>query len=118
MKKPGLLLILILPLVISGCGNSDPQPGSAPPGSGAADDTSRLCSTIENTGLAKQCIVNSRDSTVHVMIDSNDDQAGRNVCADVSNKISQLTARFSGKWMLQVFSPYRSDKPLAACPLY
>jgi len=118
MTKTALLLaIFILPLTIGGCGNSDSQQGAAPLNNAAADDTSRLCSSIEATGLAKQCTVNSRDHTVHVTIDSFDDEAARNVCADIANRMAQLTARFSGLWTLQVFSPYRSDKPMAACTL-
>jgi len=119
MTKTALLLVIFtLPLMISGCGNSDSQQGSVPLKSAAADDTSQLCSSIEGTGLAKQCAVNNRDNTVHVTIDSFDDEAARNVCADVANKMAQLTARFSDRWMLQVFSPYRSDKPMATCPLH
>jgi hypothetical protein len=113
MKKTALLLVIFaLSLSISGCGKSVPLSGAT------ADDTSRLCSSIVGTGLTKQCAVQTGDSTVHITIDSLDDEAGRDVCADVANRMMQLTAHFSGKWMLQVFSPYRSDKPLATCPLY
>lgn len=119
MTKTALLLaIFTLPLTIGGCGNSDSQQGAVPLKQAAADDTSRLCSSIEATGLTKQCAVNTLDSSVHVTIDSFDDEAARNVCADVANRMGQLTARFSGQWMLQVFSPYRSDKPMATCPLH
>jgi uncharacterized lipoprotein NlpE involved in copper resistance len=116
-KKTLVLLMLALPLTIIGCGNSDSQQGAVPPKSAAADDTSRLCSSIVATGLTKQCAAYTGDSTVHITIDSLDDEAARNVCADVANRTAQLTANFSGKWMLQVFSPYRSDKPLATCTL-
>ena len=119
MTKTALLLaIFTLSLTIIGCGNSDSQQGPVPPKQAAADDTSRLCSSIEDTGLIKQCTVNSRDHTVHVTIDSFDDDAARNACADITNKMGQQTAHFSGRWMLQVFSPYRSDKPMATCPLH
>ncbi len=117
-KTTLLLVILALFLTISGCGNSDSQQKSAPGKPGAADDTSRLCSSIEGAGLAKQCSVNSRNSAVDVMIDSNDDEVARNTCADVANKMTQLTAHFSGFWKLQIFSPYRSDKPMATCVLH
>lgn len=113
MTKTALLMaIFTLPLMIGGCGKSV-QPKAA-----AADDTSRLCSSIVSTGLTKQCAAYTSDSTVHITIDSFDDEAGRNACADVANRMAKLTADFSGKWMLQVYSPYRSDKPLATCPLY
>ncbi len=113
MTKTALLLVIFtLPLVISGCGKS------AQPNNAAADDTSRLCSSVVGTGLTKQCTAYTRDSTVHITIDSFDDDAARIACADIANRMAQLTAHFSGKWMLQVYSPYRSDKPLATCPLY
>jgi PBP1b-binding outer membrane lipoprotein LpoB len=119
MTKTALLLVILaLPLMITGCGNSDSQQESVPAKPGSADDTPKLCSSIEGTGLAKQCSVNSRDSTVDVIIDSYDDQVARNICADVANKMTQLTANFSGSWKLQIFSPYRSDKPMAACVLH
>jgi uncharacterized lipoprotein NlpE involved in copper resistance len=117
-NKTLMLLMLILPLTIIGCGNSDSQQGAVPPKSAVADDTSRLCSSIEATGLTKQCTVNSRDHAVHVTIDSFDDEAARIVCANITNKMAQQTAHFSGRWMLQVFSQYRSDKPLATCTLH
>jgi hypothetical protein len=113
MTKTALLLaIFTLPLMIGGCGKSV-QPSNA-----TADDTSRLCSSVLGAGLDKQCAAHTSDSTVHIIIDSFDDEAARNACADIANKMAQLTADFSGKWMLQVYSLYRSDKPLATCPLY
>jgi hypothetical protein len=113
MKRTALLLaIFTLLLMIAGCGKSGSLNGAA------ADDTSRLCSSITGAGLAKQCAAYTSDGTIHITIDSFDDDAARNVCADVANRMASLTAHFSGKWMLQVFSPYRSDKPLATCPLY
>ena len=119
MIKTDLLpVILTLLLTISGCGNSDSQQDAAQRKPAAADDTSQLCSSIEAAGLAKQCSVNSRNSTVEVIIDSNDDEVARNICAGAAEKLTQLTAHFSASWKLQVFSPYRSDKPLASCPLY
>jgi hypothetical protein len=113
-----LLVILALPLPLAGCGNSDKQQEPASGKPGAANDTSSLCPSIEGTGLAKQCAVNSRDSLVDVTIDSFDDEVARNICADIADKSAQLTAHLSGQWKLQVFSPYRSDKPMAACLLH
>jgi hypothetical protein len=119
MTKTALLLVILaLPLTITGCGHSDSQQASMPGKPGAADDMSKLCTSIEGTGLAKQCSVNSRYSTVGVTIDSYDDEVARNICADIAKQITQLTAHLSGQWMLQVFSPYRSDKPMATCLLH
>jgi PBP1b-binding outer membrane lipoprotein LpoB len=118
MTKTALLLAIVaLHLLLAGCGNSDTQQKPASGKPSAADDTSRLCSSIEGTGLAKQCTVNSRESTVDVMIDSFDDEVARNICADIADKTTQLATHLSGQWKLQVFSPYRSDKPMAACLL-
>ena len=112
------LAMLALSLLAGGCGRSGSQQGSLATKQTVADDTSGLCPAIESTGLVKLCTVDSRDSTVHVIIDNDDDQVARNACADVVNRVAQRTADFSAQWMLQVYSPYRDDKPLAACPLH
>jgi hypothetical protein len=84
-----------------------------------ADDTSQLCSSIvEGSSLAKQCAVNNRYNEVGVTINSNDDEVARNTCADIANKVTKLTAHFSASWKLQIYSPYRSDKPMATCLLH
>ncbi|MGB9093065.1 MAG: hypothetical protein WCB93_03025 [Gallionella sp.] len=114
-RKILLLPMLALSLAIAGCGRS--QQDTARPGQ-AAGDTSGLCSAIQRTGLAAQCEVSGSDSTVRVMIDNNDDEAARNICAGIAGRIAQQTTRLSTQWMLQVYSPYRSDKPLARCPLH
>ncbi|MGA7596042.1 MAG: hypothetical protein WCA64_12690 [Gallionella sp.] len=110
-----LLSLLVLSLAIAGCGR--PHQGSARPGQ-TAGDTSGLCPAIQRTGLAAQCEVSRSDSTVHVMIDNDDDEVARNVCAGVAGRIAQQTALLPAQWMLQVYSPYRNDKPLATCPLH
>lgn len=117
IKTALLLVIFALLMLFAGCGKSGKQQGPATGVSGAAMDIPGLCSSIEGTGLAKQCTVNSQDNEVSVTIDSFDDEVARNNCADIAGKTTQLTARLSGQWKLQVFSPYRSDKPLATCPL-
>jgi hypothetical protein len=118
MTKIALLIVIFaLPLPFVGCGKSDKQQEPIAGVPGAAEDISGLCSSIEESGLAKQCTVNSRDNLASVMIDSFDDEVARDICADIAGKTTQLTARLSGQWKLQVFSPYRSDKPLATCPL-
>jgi hypothetical protein len=119
MTRTALLLVMIaLQLTLAGCGNSDKPQEPASAKSGAADDMAGLCSSIVGGGLAKQCTVNSREGLVGVMIDSFDDEVARNACADIVGKTTQLTAHLSGQWKLQVFSPYRSDKPMVTCLLH
>jgi len=110
-RKPLLLFMLALPVAMSGCGNSVPSQQKA-------DDTTLLCPAIVGTGLTKQCTVNSSEQTVHITIDSFDDNAARNACADVVNRVEKQTAHLSAQWILKVYSPYRSDKALATCPLH
>jgi len=108
MKHFALLLaILATPVMIAGCGKSAVE-----------DDTTKLCTSIEASGLARQCTYSRSFNTVGVIVDSNDDEVGRNVCAAIANRFLPLTSHFSDHWKLQVFSPYRSDKPMATCPLY
>ncbi len=113
-----VLVIVALLLPLAGCGNSEKQSGSASGKHGAANDMPDLCSAILAAGLAKQCAVNIHDNLVEVTIDSFDDEIARNTCADIADKTAHLTANLSGQWKLQVFSPYRSDKPMAACFLH
>jgi len=119
MTRTALLLVIIaLQLTLAGCGKSEKQQEPASAKSGAVEDVPGLCSSIVGAGLAKQCTVNSREGLVGVMIDSFDDEVARNVCTDIAGKTTQLTAHLSGQWTLQVFSPYRSDKPMATCLLH
>jgi hypothetical protein len=111
MTSKILLSMLVLSLAIAGCGRSQQ-------GAPRQVDTSGLCPAIQRTGLAAQCEVSVFDSTVHVMIDKDDDEVARNVCAGIAGRIVQQTARLPAQWKLQVYSPYRSDKPLATCPLH
>jgi hypothetical protein len=118
MTKITLLsVILMLFLTITGCGNSDSRQEYVPGKPGATDDTSKLCSSIEGISLAKQCVVNNSFSEIGVTINSNDDEVARNICADIANKMKKLVAHFSVSWKLQIYSPFRGDKPLATCLL-
>ncbi|MCG6933131.1 MAG: hypothetical protein LJE57_05785 [Gallionella sp.] len=110
-RKTLLLTMLALSVAIAGCGRSQQ-------GAPRQEDMSGLCPAIQHTGLTKQCAVSGFDSAVHVMIANDDDEVARNVCAEVVNRIAQQAARLPAQWMLQVYSPYRSDKPLATCPLH
>jgi hypothetical protein len=104
-----LFAALALSAALSGCGKSGTPPA-------AADETNKLCGAIIDTGLTKQCVVSNRNNTVGVVIDTND-EAARSLCVDIANKMKPLTADLTGQWKLQIFSPYRDDKPLAYCVL-
>ncbi len=116
-NKAIAIAMFSLTLLAGGCGQSGSQQGALAQKQASAGDTTGLCRAIEGTGLIKQCTVNSQDRTVHVVIDSNDDQVARNTCADVVSRMAQPNAALSAQWMLQIYSPYRDDKPLAGCPL-
>jgi hypothetical protein len=105
-----LFVALTLSGYLAGCGKSDTPPI-------ASDETNKLCGAIQDTGRAKQCAINNRNHTVGIVIDTND-EAARNLCVDIANKIKPLTTDLSGQWKLQIFSPYRDDKPLAYCTLH
>ncbi len=96
---------LALTAALAGCGNAD---------TAAADETNKLCAAIKDTGHAQPCSVNPRDRTVNLVIDTND-EAARNLCAAIANKIKPT--ELSGQWKLQIYSPYRDDKPLVFCSL-
>jgi hypothetical protein len=105
-----LFAALTLFAFLAGCGKSDSTPV-------ASAETNKLCGAIQDTGLTKQCVASSRNNTVGIVIDTND-EAARNLCVDIANKMKPLTADLSGEWKLQIFSPYRDDKPLAYCTLH
>lgn len=105
-----LLVTLALSASLAGCGKSDTP-------TAASDVTNKLCGAIQETGLTKHCAVDNRNSTVGIVIVTND-EAARNLCVDIANKMKPLTAELSGQWKLQIFSPYRDDKPLAYCVLH
>ena len=113
-KTRAPFLLAALALTITGCGNSETQQAPRK----TADDTSKLCPAIAATGLYKQCTVDTGYGSVDVVVDSFDDEVARNACAHLADKLSPLTAQLSGPWKLQIFSPYRSDKPTATCVLH
>ncbi len=94
-------------LMTTGCGSSQHQQAKA---------EAALCTAIMDTSLARQCRV--ENSTAEVVIDSDDDEAGREACAKISSGISKFSAKLTGSWQLQIFSPYRTDKEIASCPLH
>ena len=55
---------------------------------------------------------------VSVVIESDDDEVARETCTKITTEIKPVSSRLSGTWQLQIFSPYRSDKQTAACPLH
>ena len=106
-----LIIAFTFSVTLTGCGKSNTPPPVA------ADKTDKLCAAIKDTGLTKRCIVSNSDSTIGITFDSNDDEMARRLCLDIANRMKPLTADFPGQWQLQVFSPYRDDKPLNYCLL-
>lgn len=80
------------------------------------DDSYRLCTTFENTGMSTECEVKGRGSTVDVTIDTNGGEA-RKICAGVVEMMAEQTRSFAGKWKLRIYSPYSGDRPIAVCTL-
>ena len=105
-----LFITLVLPATLSGCGKHDSQPA-------ATHETGKLCEAIKDAGFTGQCSVNSFNGTVGIVIDT-DDAKAINLCVDIANRIKPSTTELSGQWKLQIFSPYRVDKPLAYCVLH
>jgi hypothetical protein len=106
MTKTTRTILLLATLTITGCGSSQRS----------TDDTSRLCPAVMDTNLAVHCAVNG--PSVAVTIASLDDQVARETCDRLAIKLRPLTWHLSGAWQLQIFSPYRSDKHTASCPLH
>lgn len=115
IKTIMLLASFALLPAISGCGHSGSQSSSSVPDS--VSGAVKLCTAIAGTGLTNRCAADATGRTIDVTIGSNDDEEARKRCAVIADKVAQQTANLSGLWKLQVFSPYRSDKPLAICNL-
>jgi ABC-type phosphate/phosphonate transport system substrate-binding protein len=112
-KAALLFVILALPTMICACGKSNSQSKSPE----MANDASKLCAAMKETGLISQCSVSDRDSSINVVIDTSDNEEARKACGKLAGKVAQLAANIPAKMKLEVFSPYRSDKELATCSL-
>ena len=111
IRTPLLLLAgCLLATALAGCGNS----GQAD----AAGEAARLCAVIGKTGLARQCRSDIPGSMINVVVNTEDDESARILCASIANGIRPQISGVAGSWELQIFSPYRGDKPLAHCPLH
>lgn len=111
MKSSALLLLaLAMPTAITGCGKTDTP-------SVAANVADKLCNAIKDAGLTKQCSASTPNSEIGIIIDANDEEAARNLCAKITDSMKPLATSLPGRWKLQIFSPYRDDKPLVACAL-
>jgi hypothetical protein len=95
---------------LAACGKPDDLPA-------VAAQTDSLCKAIKDGGYTRQCSADPLDRTVGIVGNTDDDQAARELCAATANRMKPLGVGLPGQWKLQVFSPYRDDKPLAACPL-
>lgn len=95
---------------LAGCGKPD-----TPAATTAGAD--KLCAAIKDAGFTQKCSANPLDGTVGIVAGTDDDEAARNLCAVIAGKLKPLDAGVAGQRKLQIYSPYRDDKPLASCPL-
>jgi len=96
--------------MLAACGKPDNLPA-------VSAQTDRLCAAIKDGGYTGRCSANQPDRTLIIVGNTDDDEAARNLCAAIANRMKPLSAGLPGRWKLQVFSPYRDDKALAACVL-
>jgi hypothetical protein len=80
----------------------------------AVDDAYRLCKAMERTGQVIECDVKGWGSTINVRIDTNSSEA-RKICLGSVETVNKQTRTLSGRWKLQIFSPYSGDRPIAIC---
>ena len=116
-RSARVLVTVVLLAQLGGCGDSEKRHEDSSAKAGGTNGMQEICSFVMRERLAGQCVVNGRDNVVEITVDSFDDEVARNACADIAAKTEHLAAHLSGQWKLRVFSPYRSDKSLAACPL-
>jgi hypothetical protein len=107
MKIIEKTLTAMLALTLAGCGSSHHESAKA---------EAAICTAIMDTNLARQCKV--ENSTAAIVIESDDDEAAREACAKIAAGISRVSAKLSGSWQLEIFSPYRTDKQIASCELH
>jgi len=105
---PAISLVAIpLCIALGGCDSSYTPPV-------ASEGTQKVCDAIKITAPTKQCVASEWNRSIAIVIDTTDEVA-RNLCEEIGRKIKPLTGDLSGQWKFQIFSPYREDKPLAAC---
>lgn len=109
MSKAATFMLLLL--LLAACGKSAPPPAEI---SGAEE---ALCSTIKDAGPIVSCSVNSRGHSVNIVTGTTDDEKAREACAAFAGKVRQAVSAFTELHELKIYSPYRSDKELATCPL-
>lgn len=95
---------------LAGCGKPD-----TPAATAAGAD--KLCAAIKDAGYTQKCSANPLDGTVGIVAGTDDDEAARKLCAAIAGRMKPLGAGVTGQRKLQIYSPYRDDKPLATCPL-
>lgn len=95
---------------LAGCGKPDTPAATAA-------GTDKLCAAIKDAGFTQKCSANPLDGTAGIVAGTDDDEAARNLCAAIAGRMKPLGAGLAGQRKLQIFSPYRDDKPLASCPL-
>lgn len=101
------LVILLVTPMLGACHRSGNIPA-------LEQDAGRVCAAITRRGITPQCRANTIEGAIGVVIDTDDEKA-RATCADIASQLKPLTAGFPANWKLEIFSPYRTDKPLASC---
>jgi hypothetical protein len=110
LRSGGFLIAALGTLVtLAGCHQRDDLPL-------IGAQTEALCVAITNDGYATQCRVNALEHAIAIVMDADDEKA-RELCVEVKARVKPISADLPASWKLQIYSPYRRDKPLAACYL-
>ncbi|PDT30764.1 hypothetical protein CO660_05300 [Rhizobium sp. L9] len=81
----------------------------------STDHAYRMCSAMENTGVASVCTVSTASHTVTITINMVSSEA-RTFCAGAVSQMHQVGAQFAPGWTLQIVSPV-SGSSVAECNL-
>jgi len=117
MQGPGMkdtalfFAALALAATLAGCGKTETPPAETA-------NTTKLCDAVKNLPSVMKCSVSNLDSAVAIIVDTQDDEAARKMCLDFAGRMRPLVTGLSGQWDIQIFSPYRDDRPLNYCALY
>jgi hypothetical protein len=109
MRPIGILSVLAA-LLLFGC--DDAKKASNAPDE--VSDAFRACEAFKQTGLVSECNVHGFGRSIEVRIDTSGEEAQK-MCPSSVAMILHYAPSLSGKWNLQIFSPFSGDHPLATC---